>query len=154
MLNKLYKFSFGSTSAIITSMGLVVGLGSLNTGKGSILGSLMVIAVADNISDSLGIHIYQESEGNSKDNVSTTVSNFISRFVVSLSFVAIVLLLPTSLIKIATVIWGAGLLSVLTYFIAKAKGERVFPEVVYHLVVALIVVGVSQGLGFLIRVYF
>jgi hypothetical protein len=57
------KFLFGSTAAIITNMGLVVGLFSSLNAKATIIGSILIIAVADNISDTLGIHIYQEAEG-------------------------------------------------------------------------------------------
>ena len=55
------KFSFGATSSTVTSLGIIFGLLTSGNPKASIIGSLLVIAVADNIADSLGIHIYRES---------------------------------------------------------------------------------------------
>jgi len=63
------KFSFGSTSAIITNVALIMGLNSAKDAKLAIIGSLLVIALADNVSDSFGIHMYQESEGLSQKRV-------------------------------------------------------------------------------------
>lgn len=56
------RFSFGATSAIITNLGIITGLDTMTNPKLSIIGALLVIALADNLSDSFGIHIYQESE--------------------------------------------------------------------------------------------
>jgi len=53
----LRKFSFGASSAIVTSLAFIVGLSRNPNPRLAIIGSLLVIAVADNISDSLGIHI-------------------------------------------------------------------------------------------------
>ena len=55
-------FSFGSTSAIVTSMGVIIGLGAATARTATIVSSLLIFAVADNISDSLSIHMYQEAE--------------------------------------------------------------------------------------------
>ena len=55
------KFLFGSTSAIITNLALVVGLEASINAKLNIVASILVIAIADNISDTLGIHIYRRS---------------------------------------------------------------------------------------------
>ena len=63
--------------------------------KTAIIGSLLVIALADNISDTLGIHMYQESEGLSRKTVwLLTITNFLSRFVTSMGFVAIIAIFP------------------------------------------------------------
>ena len=55
------KFSMGATAAIITCMGLVAGLNQGNGSKTSIITGLLIIAIADNIADSLGIHIYKQN---------------------------------------------------------------------------------------------
>jgi hypothetical protein len=56
------RYSFGSTAAIVTSMGIIAGLHAAPIPRVSVLTSLLVIALADNVSDSLSIHMYQESE--------------------------------------------------------------------------------------------
>lgn len=63
------RFSFGSSSAIITNIALTIGLDTTVNAKSAIIGSLLVVALADNISDTLGMHMFQESEGHSKKTV-------------------------------------------------------------------------------------
>ena len=51
------RFSFGATAAIITNMALIAGLRTGDHAKVSIIGGMLIIAIADNISDSVGIHV-------------------------------------------------------------------------------------------------
>ena len=85
------KFSFGATSAIITNLGLITGLDKLAHPQLSIITGILIIAVADNIADSAGIHIYQESEClGSKEVWFSTLSNFLTRILVSLAFIFLI----------------------------------------------------------------
>jgi hypothetical protein len=52
---------FGATSAIVTSVGLVVGFGSADVPKSAIISCLLIVGLADNLTDTLSIHIFQES---------------------------------------------------------------------------------------------
>jgi len=56
------RISFGGTAAIATSMALIVGLDAANAGRTVIVSALLIAAVADNLTDSLSVHMYQESE--------------------------------------------------------------------------------------------
>ena len=56
-------FSFGMTSGIITTLGLMVGLNAGTQSKLAVIGGILTIAIADAFSDALGIHISEESEG-------------------------------------------------------------------------------------------
>ena len=62
------RFSFGATSSTVTSLGIITGLLQASNPKSIIIGSLLVIAVADNVADSLGIHIYRESTATGQEN--------------------------------------------------------------------------------------
>ncbi|GAI78411.1 unnamed protein product [marine sediment metagenome] len=55
--------SFGTTSGIITTLGLMVGLNSGTHSQATIIGGILTIAIADSFSDALGIHVSEESEG-------------------------------------------------------------------------------------------
>src|SRR5690348_9759853 len=57
------RISFGGTAAIVTSMALITGLAAANASKGSVVSALLIAAIADNLTDSLSVHVYQESEG-------------------------------------------------------------------------------------------
>lgn len=55
-------FSFGITSGILTTLGLMVGLSSGTNLKLAVVGGILTIAIADSFSDTMGIHISEESE--------------------------------------------------------------------------------------------
>ena len=54
--------SFGLTSGIITTLGLMVGLHSGTHSRVIVIGGILTIAIADAFSDALGIHISEESK--------------------------------------------------------------------------------------------
>ena len=83
-------FSFGLTSGIITTVGLMVGLHSGTHSKLVILGGILTIAVADSMSDALGIHISEESENKhtQKEIWMATLSTFLCKFLIALTFIA------------------------------------------------------------------
>jgi len=55
---KLTTLSYGGTAAIVTGMGLVVAFDAGTTSKATLISSLLVVAIADNLADSLAIHVY------------------------------------------------------------------------------------------------
>jgi VIT1/CCC1 family predicted Fe2+/Mn2+ transporter len=150
----LQGISFGTTSAVVTSMGMSVGLNAATAAKATIVSGLLIIAIADNISDSLSIHVYQESEGlESKSAFRSTVTNFLARFLATSTFVALVVLLPPAMMGPVLLAWGLVLLSALTFLLARARGVSVPAEIAKHVTVALLVVFVSRTLGVWIRAY-
>jgi VIT1/CCC1 family predicted Fe2+/Mn2+ transporter len=154
-LRSLRNYIFGSTAAIITNMSLIVGLGSAKASKGPILGSLLTIALADNISDSLGIHLYKETEGlGQRLSAFATLINFLARLTVCSSFIAIVLVLSTRQAIAAAVVWGLLLLVLLSYLITKSNGTESWPEIGKHVLVAVVVIALSRWVGALIARHF
>ena len=145
------KFSFGATSAIITNLGLIVGLRTLAYAKINIIGGILIIALADNVADSLGIHVYQESACISTKEVwISTFTNFISRIFVSLTFVFLVFVLPIKLAVVCSVVWGLFLLAIMSYTIGKNKGANPYLVVFEHLCIAISVIIASGFLGKLV----
>ena len=142
------RFSFGATSAIITSLGIITGLDTLTHPKLSIIGALLVIALADNIADSFGIHIYQESEYLSKKEVwLSTLTNFFARLFVSSTFIVLIILLPIKLATACSVIWGLLILTVMTYAIARQRKMSPYSAILVHTIVAVLVVIASNFIG-------
>lgn len=145
---KLQKYIFGATSAIITNLAIVTGLHSSVNAKTSIIGSLLVIALADNISDSLGIHIYQETEDIQKKEVWIgTFTNFLARLLVSIGFILIVFFLPIEMAVTTSIIYGLLTLALFSYMIAKMKGLNPVSAIFEHIVIATIVIILSKYLG-------
>jgi VIT1/CCC1 family predicted Fe2+/Mn2+ transporter len=144
--------SFGSPAAIATSMALIVGIDSATASKATVLASLLIIGIADNLSDSLSVHIYQESERLMQRHAfRTTIANYLARFTVAASFFFLFLALPTAAAIYVCVAWGFLLLAVLSYLLAKARNVNAWLEIVKHTGVAALVVIVSKFLGMAIH---
>jgi len=145
-------FSFGITSGIITTLGLMVGLNSTTHSELVVVGGILTIAIADAMSDALGIHMSEESEGKhtSAEVWASTICTFLAKFFVALTFVVPVLLLPLTTAILVSIVWAAFLLTLLTYFIAKGEGERPLNAIFEHLVVAGVVILLADNVGKLI----
>lgn len=150
MIN-INKFSLGATAAIITSLGLIAGLAHGDTTKTSIITGLLIIAIADNVADSLGIHIYKEGEGVCKQEVYlSTLGNFIVRLILAFTFIPMILWLPSYLALTVAIIWGLLLLTILSYHISRTRKTNPFKEIAWHLMAAILVIIGSKLLGNLI----
>jgi len=144
----LRGLSFGGTAALVTSMGLVVGFDAVTAAKSTIISGLFIVGLADNLTDSLSVHVYQESERlPEKEAFRTTVTNFIARFGISLSFVAIFVFAPASAAVFLCIAWGFTLLSCLSYFLARARAVSPSLEIVKHTAVAMLVIVISKIIG-------
>ena len=140
--------SFGGTAAIVTSMGLILGLDAAASSTQSITSVLLIVALTDNLSDSLSVHAYQEAEQlESREAFRSTLANFVTRLLVALSFVVLVITLPRDSLVPVTLVWGFLLLASLTFLIARARGARVGKEIAKHVVIAAIVLVTSRWLG-------
>jgi vacuolar iron transporter family protein len=53
--------NFAVISAVITTLGLMVGLNATTNSLLIVMGGILTIAIADSMSDALGIHVSQES---------------------------------------------------------------------------------------------
>lgn len=142
------RFSFGATASIITSLGMVIGLSKLSNARTSIVSGLLVIALADNISDSLGIHIYQESEGVGKKDVwLSTFTNFATRLLVTSVFIALVLFFPLRSAVILSTIWGLITLTIISYIIARTRKENLYLSILEHIGISVMVIILSNFLS-------
>ena len=113
--------------------------------RGTVITSLLIIALADNISDSLSIHVYQESENlDGRAAFGATITNFVARLLVALSFVGLVAVLPARWSVPVSLTWGLLLLAALTFFVARARSVKPWPEVLKHIAVAALVIIVSR----------
>jgi len=142
-------FSFGLTSGVITTLGLMVGLHSGTHSKLVVIGGILTIAIADAFSDALGIHVSEEVECKHtiKEIWESTIATFLSKFVFALTFVVSLLLFQLSTAIIVNVIWGLSLLGIFSYQIAKEQKTKPWKVVMEHLVIALIVIIITNSVG-------
>jgi len=136
-------FSFGATSAVITGLAVIVGLSRTANPVIGITTALGVIAIADNISDSFGIHVHQESQKESVKEVrKTTLANFATRVAVVSIFILLVILLPMKAAVPLSIFFGMAVISTISYFIAKEQKAKPYRVVCQHLLItALVIIG-------------
>ncbi len=141
--------SFGLTSGVITTLGLMVGLHSGTHSRAIVIGGILTIAVADAMSDALGIHVSEESK-NSGPTIQiweATIATFLAKFVIAMTFVVPVVIRPLDQAIVVSVIWGLLLLAVLSFFVAREQAIPPWKVIGEHLLIALCVVGITHYLG-------
>lgn len=140
---------FGATSGVITTVGLLVGLNAGTRSLAAVLGGILVIAVADAMSDALGIHLSEEADPAKPHSQvwAATIYTFLTKFVFASSFAIPLLLLPLQQAVWASIGWGMTVICILSYFLAKSQQARPLPIIAEHLGIAMIVVVLSQLIG-------
>ena len=134
-------YSFGATSAVITGLAVIVGLSRTANPVIGITTALVVIAIADNISDSFGIHVHQESQKESVKEVrKTTLTNFATRVAVVSVFILLVILLPMKAAVPLSIFFGMAVISTISYFIAKEQKAKPYRVVSQHLLITVLVI--------------
>jgi vacuolar iron transporter family protein len=141
--------SFGMTSAVITTLGLMVGLHSGTHSQTVVLAGILTIAIADAFSDALGIHISEEAE-----NVHTTVqvwvatvTTFLAKFLFSMTFAVPVIFLPLGIAIAVSLAWGLSLLALLSVVIARSQGHSPWKIAGEHLGIAVVVIAATHWVG-------
>ena len=142
-------FSFGLTSGIITTLGLMAGLHSGTRSKLVVIGGILTIAIADAFSDALGIHVSEEAENRhiSKEIWESTIATFLTKFIFTLTFIIPLLLFRLSTAVIAGVVWGLSLLAIFSFFMAKSQKAHPLKVIAEHLVIAALVVVMTHYVG-------
>jgi len=141
--------SFGLTSGIITTLGLMVGLHSGTGSRLVVIGGILTIAIADAFSDALGIHVSEESENRhtTREIWESTVFTFLSKFVFALTFIVPILLFPLGTAIVVSVIWGLSMLAIFSYYIAREQKEKPWKAIGEHLLIAVLVIVITHYVG-------
>lgn len=141
--------SFGLTSGVITTLGLMVGLHSGTHSRAVVMGGILTIAIADAMSDALGIHVSEESKNNgqARDVWEATLATFVAKFVIAATFVVPVVISSLDQAMIISVAWGLLLLTVLSFFMARAQAIAPWKVIGEHLFIALCVVAITHVVG-------
>lgn len=139
---------FGLTSGIITTLGLIVGLHSGTHSRSVVVGGVLVIAIADALSDSLGIHISEESGGHGTSHIwASTLTTLASKFIFAVSFLVPLLLLELDTAIVVSIAWGLSLIMAFSFYIAKRQGEKPWKAVAEHVLIAIAVIILTHYVG-------
>jgi len=140
------------TSAVITTLGLMVGLNSGTHSRIVVLAGILTIAIADAFSDALGIHVSKESENThtARQIWGATIATFVAKFLFASTFIVPVLLFPLSTAITVSLICGLGILTALSYYIARMQNESPWKIIGEHLLIAVIVLVITHRVGLFI----
>ena len=141
--------SFGLTSGVITTLGLMVGLHAGTHSRAVVLGGILTIAVADALSDAMGIHLAEESKnsGPASHVWEATLATFAAKFVIAGTFVVPVLTRPLDQAVVISIVWGLFLLTALSFYVARAQAISPWRVIGEHLLIALCVVAITHVVG-------
>ncbi|MDP8216243.1 MAG: hypothetical protein P9L98_02835 [Candidatus Kaelpia imicola] len=141
--------SFGLTSGVITTLGVMVGLNSTTHSKIAVAGGVMIIAVADAFSDALGIHMSEESEVKHSplEVWLATISTFFAK-----ALFASIFIIPVIFFSIQTAVYvsiGLGflILTLFSHYLALKQKISPLRTITEHLSVAAVVLILSHYLG-------
>ncbi|MBW3014456.1 hypothetical protein KY335_04435 [Candidatus Woesearchaeota archaeon] len=140
---------FGLTSGIITTLGLIVGLHSSTHSKSIVIGGILIIAIADALSDALGIHISEEAEcKNSRKAIwESTVSTFIAKFFFALTFIVPILLFDLYYAIVISIFWGLALIAGFSYYICAKQNLKPYRAMLEHIIIAIVVIIATHYVG-------
>ncbi len=141
--------SFGLTSAVITILGLMVGLNSSTSSKKAVIGGVLVIAIADALSDATGIHMSEESENKhtEKEIWQSTFWTFFGKLFFGLTFIVPLIFLELKKAVFVNIFWGFFLLSFLSYFLARLQKKKAFSVIFEHLLILTVVIFLANFIG-------
>ncbi len=141
--------SFGLTSGVITTLGLMIGLHSGTQSTMVVVGGILTIAVADAMSDALGIHIAEESKGvhTPGDIWLTTIAAFLAKFLMAVTFLVPIFLFDLGAAILAGIVWGLLVIAWLSYRMARAQGIAPWKVIGEHVGITVVVIVLSHAVG-------
>lgn len=152
----LKSVGFGLTSGVITTLGIIVGLHAGTHSKLAVLAGMVVLAIADALSDAIGIHISEEAEGEhaTKEIWEATLFTFSSKFAFTMTFVPLIIFLEFSTAILASVVWGLFLIVIVSFYTAKLQGKNIYRTIAEHVFVTILIIGFAHYLGDVIYGFF
>ena len=141
--------SFGITSGVITTLGMVVGVNASTSSRLAVIAAIISIAIADAFSDAVAMHVSEESEGvhTRKDVWEATMATFLTKFAFAMTFVIPIWFLALDLAVLVDIIWGLLIMTVFNIFLARSQDEGVLRVVFEHLTIAIVVVLITYTAG-------
>ncbi|MFN3910384.1 MAG: hypothetical protein ACK4J0_04125 [Candidatus Anstonellaceae archaeon] len=132
---------FGLISGTLTTLGVLVGIYFGTKSFLAIIGAIISVAIADAFSDSLAIHISEESKNQDKQHVfHSTVSTFFTKFFVGLLYLPAFLIFNMDIALFLDILLGIGLISYYSYLIAKQNKTPIAYTILEHLLIAFAVI--------------
>jgi VIT1/CCC1 family predicted Fe2+/Mn2+ transporter len=141
--------SFGLTSGVITTLGMVVGVNASTSSRLAVIAGIVAIAIADAFSDAVAMHVSEESEGghSRREVMEATTTTFLAKFVFALTFVLPIWFVPLDIAVMIDILWGLSIMTVFNFLLARSQDESTFRVIAEHLAIAIVVVLITYVVG-------
>jgi len=141
--------SFGLASGVITTLGVMIGLYFGTFSKGIVLAGILTVAISDAFSDGMGIHFSEEIRGvhTTKEIWIATITTFIAKFIVAISFFFPVLFFSIIIAIIWNCIWSFLLVGLFSYYICKKQNKSPIKAISEHFILMIVVIFVTYFSG-------
>ena len=157
MKSVLWKgVGFGLTSGVITTLGVIIGLHSGTHSKLAVEVGIIVLAIADALSDAMGIHVSEEAEmeHTTKELWQTSFFTFISKLLFTLTFIIPIIFLDFSTAILTSIFWGLFLITVFSFYMARSQKQNPYKITAEHVLITALVVILAHYLGDAIYKFF
>jgi vacuolar iron transporter family protein len=157
--NKSYEkgFGFGLTSGIVTTLGMMVGMMVGTGSKAAVIGAILLIAFGDSLSDAFAMHIAEESTTTERGGGhvwKATISTLVFKILFAIIFIVPVLSMPLLTAVIVSIVLGAVLISIFSFYFALKQNARPIHVVFEHLLMMVVVLLLTFGIGKIVSFYF
>ncbi|MFW9864348.1 MAG: hypothetical protein ACFFET_18830 [Candidatus Thorarchaeota archaeon] len=148
--------SFGLTSGVITTLGMVVGVNASTSSRLAVIAGIVAIAIADAFSDAVAMHVSEESEGghSRREVMEATTATFLAKFIFAMTFVFPILFLPLDAAVLVDIIWGLSIMTVFNFLLARSQDESVIWVILEHLAIAIVVIMITYSAGLFLSTLF
>jgi VIT1/CCC1 family predicted Fe2+/Mn2+ transporter len=149
-------YSFGLTSGITTTLGLIIGLAAGTQSRIAVIGGIITISLADSLSEGFGMHISEEAEEkhSKKEIWESSGATFFSKFIIALTFLIPVYFFNLSIAVILSIIWGLCMITLLSYTIGKKTSAPIWKPIDEHITIAVIVIIITHFVGIGVPLFF
>ncbi|MFQ6086439.1 MAG: hypothetical protein ACE5OV_00175 [Candidatus Bathyarchaeia archaeon] len=140
---------FGLTSGVITTLGVIVGLHSGTHSKLAVIVGIIILAIADALSDAIGIHVSEEAEmeHTTKELWQVAFFTFMSKLFFALTFIIPIAFLELFTAILASIAWGLFLITVFSFYMARLQKQNPYKVIAEHILIAALVVLLAHYLG-------
>ncbi|MEM2896447.1 MAG: hypothetical protein QXG01_02550 [Candidatus Bathyarchaeia archaeon] len=140
---------FGLTSGVITTLGVIIGLHAGTHSKLAVLAGIVVLAIADALSDSMGVHISEEAEmeHTTKELWETSFFTFVSKLIFTLSFIIPIAFLELYVAILVSIFWGLFLITLFSFYMAKSQKQKPYKVIAEHVFIVALVILSTHYIG-------
>lgn len=148
--------SFGLNSGVITTLGLMIGLNASTGSKLAVTGGILTIAIADALSDAVGIQASEECKVKytRKEIWQAGITTFLAKFFFALTFLIPIFLFDLANAVKVSIAWALLLITLFSVYIAKLEKSSILKSIFRHVLLTVIVIILAQLAGNLISKLF